>query len=586
MIRGLSAAVQRFPFTVINLLGAAATICYMISLAGSPPLLVEKLSFTFLVGALLGMTAQFSAERFEKIAQKRVAVYGLAIILTAGYFAILQPIPEISQEIGIRTFVAVFALICAVLWIPSCRQETDFNRICLIHFKAIFTSVLYSGVLSAGLAAIIAAVNILLFPVPNDTYAYMMTIIWILFAVIYYLSLLPKFNAKQDPDLETLRMAGRYPKFLEILVANILIPLVAAYTLVLLAYFIKILVTMRWPSGQIGPMVLVYGAAGLVILVLSSVLENRLAVVYRKIFPKILIPIVIMQLVSVGIRLKAYGITESRYYIVLFGIFSIVVGLVLSFKPSSKNGFIAVLAAVLAIVSIIPPVDAFTVSRHSQISRVEKILQAEGILTDGKLTPKASASQETRFETTNILSYLDRQSSLKYIAWLPNDFNLYRDMKTVFGFEPTYENGSLRDNRYFYATLDPETPLLVTGYDVTASFFSTRYPENYGQSLLDFHLNGKDYILSVNRVSHLETYIAVKNSAGTELIGTGLYEFSKKMAVEANPPTGSLPPEKMTLEIQNDGYKLKIVLQSLNLTLGTEADAGADYSGLIFFGLI
>ncbi len=124
----------------------------------------------------------------------------------------------------------------------------------------------------------------------------------------------------------------------------------------LLIYFVKILVTLNWPSGQLGPMVLGYSAAGLVLFVLASLLENRFAVLYCAFFPKILIPVVIMQLVSVGIRLNAYGVTESRYYVALFGVFSIVIGVLLSVRgKNTRNGIIALLAAGFALVSILLP---------------------------------------------------------------------------------------------------------------------------------------------------------------------------------------------------------------------------------------
>lgn len=190
-----------------------------------------------------------------------------------------------------------------------------------------------------------------------------MSVMWILFATIYYLSLLPRFNSDDESDREYARSAGQYPKFLEILVSYIAIPLVTAYTLVLAAYFIKILATLKWPVGQLGAMVLAYSAAGLIIYILASLLENRLAKLYQRIFPMVLIPVVIMQLISVYIRLNAYGFTEARYYVALFGVLSIACGILLSFKPVTKNGIIALPAAGFAIFSVLPPVDAFTVSR-------------------------------------------------------------------------------------------------------------------------------------------------------------------------------------------------------------------------------
>jgi hypothetical protein len=584
ILKGMTRAGERFPLTVLSLIGAAGIICYMISLRETPGLTIQKIMFTLLVGAVLGMAAQFAVERFEKLAKMRAVVYGVSALLTIGYFFILWPAPEISSEIGIRTFVAVFAMLCAVLWIPSFKGKTDFNKVALIHFKSIFTSVLYSGVLSGGIAAIIAAVDILLFKVNTDSYSYMLTIVWVLFATIYYLSLLPKFGSEEEEDLAMLQRSENYPKFLEILVSYIAIPLITAYTAVLIAYFVKILITSNWPSGQLGGMVLAYSAAGLVIFILASLLDNRFAVLYRKIFPKVLIPVVIMQLISVGIRLNAYGVTESRYYVALFGIFSITTAILLSLRPVSKNGLIALLAAGFAILSILPPTDAFTVSRVSQINRVEAILTTEGILADGKLTPKSNASEKAKAETTSILSYLDNRSSLDYINWLPKDFNMYEDMKITIGFEPTYSNFTPAETKYFYASLDGAKPLTVSGYDISINTYSNRSMNAKDSTTFRFAIDGKDYVLNTERLSSNEAIVSVKDAAGNELIKTGLYDFAKGIASTGSQSKESLLPENMTLDVEQNGYKLRIVFQNISITYGTDTDSGVDYAIYILFG--
>ncbi len=586
LLRGMWAAIARFPLTIVCLGGAAALVCYMISIHNSPPVMIQKLTFTCLVGAVLGMAAQFAAERFEKLAARRLAVYGMSVLLTAGYFFILWPVTEIRSETGIRTFVAVFALICAVLWLPAYQKKADFNEICLIHFKSVFTSVLYSAVLSAGIAAILAAVDILLFHIPNDAYSYMMAIVWILFAAIYYLSLLPRFHSQEETDLAVIRNARHYPRFLEILVSYIAIPLVTVYTVVLLAYFIKILVTLRWPSGQLGPMVLIYSAAGLVIFVLASLLANRFAALYIKIFPKVLIPVVLLQLVSVGIRLNAYAVTESRYYVALFGIFSVITGILLSMKPIKRNSMIALLAAVFAVISIIPPVDAFTVSRITQIQRLEKMLTAENILVDGTISAKPDASENIKIETTNILNYLNNHNYLKYVSWLPQDFDIYQDMKSTFGFDQAYPGYDGEQNRYFAAGIDNQKPILISDYDIAFTVSSYRYPDKENQPVYDFSVNGANYTLKVSRVSAQEVRIAVQNQAGTELIATGLYEFALGLSETSGAPKEALPPERMTLAIDQNGYKLKVILQNVNITFGTGADAGADYTALVLFSAL
>jgi len=582
MVQGLFKAVSRFPLTVLCLVGATILVCYMISLHKTPDLIIQKLMFTFLLGAFIGITAQFKCERLERLARMRAVVYLISALLTAGYYLIIMSVPNIDFAVSIRTFVAVFAMFCIFIYVPSFLSKYDFNKVALIHFKSAFISILYSGVLSAGCASIIAAIDILLFKVNSDSYGYMMAVVWILFATIYYLSLLPRFNSEYESDQEYTQSEENYPKFLEILVSYIAIPLVAAYTLVLAAYFIKILVTFKWPVGQLGPMVLAYSAAGLIIYILASLLKNRFAKLYQRIFPMVLIPVVIMQLISVGIRLNAYGFTESRYYVALFGVFSIACGILLSFKPVTKNGLIALLAAGFAIFSVLPPVDAFTVSRVSQITRLENILSTEGILTDGKINPKTEVPLTVRLETTNILNYLENRSYTKYLSWLPADFKTHNNMQSTFGFEPAYENIGGNEN-FFFASLDMQKPLDINGYDMMFNINAYRTMEKYSEPKYDFEVRGAKYQLAVERLSPQEAYVSVKNAEGEVLVGTGLYDFAKSLSSVINSPKEALSPENMTLNVEKNGYKLRIMLQNVNMTY-SGADAGVDYNGMVMFG--
>lgn len=572
---GLSRAFLRFPLTVFCLICVAILTCYMISLHKAPNLIIQKLMFSFLLGSFLGVTAQFACERF-----RRLAVYALSVLLTLGYYLIISPAPAIDYGVGARTSVAVFSMFCAFIWLPSFQGKFDFNSVALIHFKSAFTSVLYAGVLAFGLAAIIGAIDILLFKVNSDWYGYMMAIVWILFATIYYLSLLPRFNSEAETDQAYAGEASVYPRFLEILVSYIAVPLVAAYTLVLLAYFIKIGITMKWPSGQLGPMILAYSAAGLIIYILASRLENRFAILYQRIFPKVLIPVVIMQLISVYVRLDAIGVTESRYYVALFGIFSIVVGIVLSFRPVVKNNIIALLAAGFAIFSVIPPVDAFTVSQVSQITRLEKMLQTAGVLVDGKINPRTDADMTLRLETTSILNYLERRSYLKAVPWLPEDFETNKNMQKILGYEPAYEYvGGIRDN--FFANLDMQKPLNIDGYDVLFQTGAYRGMDLKEKPNYDFEVHGAQYRLMLERLSPQEIRVSVQSAAGTELVTTGLYDFAASITGVSNRPKEALDAEELTLNAEGNGCKLRIIFQNINITYGTGADAGADYNMFI-----
>ncbi len=575
MLQGFSQAAVRFPLTVLCLFGSTALTCYMISLHSTPDLLVQKLMFVFLVGAMLGITAQFAVERFPRVPGQRLGVYVAAAALGLGYYLIIAPATTIDYWVGARTAVAVFSLFSAFVWLPSFREKFDFNSAALIHFKSALTSVLYAAVLSAGLAALFAAVDILLFDIDSDLYGYMLAIVWLLFATIHYLSLLPRFNSQELTDRVAAEEASQYPRILEILVSQIAIPLVAAYTLVLFSYFVKIAVTRNWPIGQLGPMILGYSAAGLLIYVLASRLSNRLAVFYQRVFPKVLIPIVIMQLVSVYIRLQAYGVTESRYYVALSGILALVIGIVLSRRAVTKNGIIALLAAGFAIFSVIPPVDAFTVSRVSQVARLEQMLQSAGILVDGQLHAKADADLTVRLEATNILNYLDQRGHLQRVSWLPAGFQPYRDMRAALGFEPTYtymtENGVS-----WFLNLEPQNALPVADYDVLLQLSTFR---SQSAESREFTVGGKGYRVVLQRASRHEAIVSVQNAAGQSLLSTGLEEFVNELSGPVKQSKEMLPVEQMSLDVAGEGYRLRIIFQSVHATYGSSDDRdGIDYT--------
>ncbi len=574
-------AVARFPLTVFCLGCATILACYMISLDKEPVLILQKLMFTFLLGAFLGVVAQFSCERFDHLRKMRLPVYFISALLILGYYLIISPAPSITFSVKTRTVVAVFAMFCAFIWLPSFKEKADFNNITLIHFKSAFTSALYAAVLSAGCTSTIATVDILLFKVNQDAYPITLCIIWIFFADLYYLSLLPKFDSESEEDLKYAEQAAIYPRLLEILISYIVIPLIAVYSIVLTAYFIKILVTLKWPAGQLGPMILAYSAVGLVTFILSKQLKNKFALIFRLVFPKALILMVIMQLISVAIRVNAYGITESRYYVILFGVLSLACGILFSFKPAAKNGFIALLAAGLAILSVIPPVDAFTVSRCSQIARLENMLRSEGVLSkDGKIIPKSAVPVKTRLESTRILDYLEMRNYLKYINWLPSDFKI-NEMKDTFGFDAAYEDWS---EKYFGASLDTQKPIEISGYDIFIHVQSYTMMDDSAYSPYDFQVRNNKYKLIIKRISPQEVNVSVSNQKGIELVSSGLYGLASALSKVSNTPKGSLSPELMTLDVQKNGYRLRIILQEVNINYGTDKDPTINYDFLVLFG--
>lgn len=583
-LEGFLKALRRFPLSVLAFASLTGLVWYTIHLNRDPDIFVFKLIFICFLAGIMGILIPFVNERRKADFSQSLLTYGIGLLLIGGYSLLIWPSLEVDYSLGSRTVVANFALICAILVVPSWRKPIDFNQVCLVHFKAFFTAFLFAGVLFLGTAAIITAIDVLLIHLDSRTMAYVASTIWMFLAELFYLSFLPRFSSAEAKDIAYFEERRDLPKFLRILVSTIAIPLISIYTLVLVAYFIKIVFTRQCPVGQLGPMILGYSIAGLVLFILSSNLENRIAKGYILVFPKALVLVVLVQMVSIGIRLVAYGFTESRYYLMLFAVYSLSMGIYLSLRKQGHNVWIAILAMGFALFSVLPPLDAFSVSRASQIARLETMLTEAGVLKDGVLVATRSADETLRKETTSIVEYLDQHHQLAQLGWLPESFRFPQDFEVTFGFEPAYGQ-PWAEQEYFYAGLDSSSSLDITGYDRMVRAPLYRGNPDLSARENSFSVNGLTYTLKYDRLSADDVNVRLLDAQGTSLIETRLFPMVEKLQGISTQDKGLMNLEAMTLDVANAQAKLRIVFQNINRQSGSGTDAGTDYDLMIFVDL-
>jgi hypothetical protein len=566
IVYNLKETITRFPMTIVFLASLSAVMFLIIEDYSSLDIdILSRYMFAGIFGAFFATAVRFMLERYENF-KNSFLFYGLTIILTIGYFYFMTD-DKVDNKMLIHLLVISFALFAAYLYLPSSKNALNFGNVALAHFKSAFTAILYGIVLYVGIAAIIGAIDILLYDVDYKSYAHAANIIFIFFTPLYYLSLLPKFNSRDENDDAKKEISFTYPRFLDILVSYITIPLITAFTAVLIIYFIKILATGVWPVGQVGPMVLGYSAAGYFIYILSSNLNNKFSVLYRKLFPLILIPLVVMQMVSSYIRIDAYGITESRYYVVLFGIFSIVCALVLIFDKKKNPNTIVLLSAVFALMSIIPPVDAFTVSKNSQERRLTEILIRNKMIADGEIVKKTDISTDDMFEITNISNYMYGMGYLDDMDWFPDKYadNYYGNFKNIYGFEQYYDRGfpGQEETLYLYAILDENEKINIENYDLFFKIYihNKREPD---EDIGEFSLKGKNYVIKQILDEKGYITIAVSDDSNT-LIEIPMKEFIDELFEKSNAPKGLMDKETLTIEKQNDKLKVKLLISDINV---------------------
>lgn len=576
--KGMGRSISRYPLTVLFLIAVAVLNSFMIE---NPREDYARYLFTFLVGAMLSIVGQMVYERFFTQLNARYLLMGGAVLLTTGYYFAVGPQTQYNIAINVKTGVALFALMIAFIWVPSIKNvKVPFHRSFLSAMKAFFTTVLFSAVLTAGISAIFYATDYLLFNIDFKILTHLMNLVASLFAPIYFLSMTPLYPGKREemiPDEawakrgETLDRQFMVPRFLEILISYIIIPLTAIYTLILVIYVVMNIGGEFWTTNLLEPLLVSYAIIVIIVYILACNLENKFADLFRKIFPKILIPIVVFQTIASFLKIREMGVTHGRYYVILFGIFATIAGVIFSFMKPKHNGLIAIALLVLSAISIIPPIDAFTVSKNNQIGFLEQKLLENDMLVDNVIVPKSDVSIDDKIVITKVASYIDNMGYNKEVAYLPSDFNVYSDFSDTYGFDMTYSETEYPqgEGEFVYLNWDADPVVGIANFDVMIhQYLYYSEVETSPVETTDFEVNGQPYQLE-KRLDGTYYVLTVKDATGEELIVYNtreVYDAIFEEAATSGFDKGNLTIEDATVTTENDQIRMNILVNSLERT--------------------
>lgn len=567
----ISQAYKRYPLTMIFFITLSIINSWNIadSFIG-----YERLVHGFLVGILLTMVATHVNERFIDDRTKQLGILITSVILSVLYYLVLPKSGPTYIIYQVRTAVLVFALLIAFIWVPSIKNKTRyFYQMFLAIFKYGFITILYSLVLTLGFQAIIASIDRLFFSISYDYFTHAANIIWFIFAPSYFLSLIPATNffvqggetSKSDRP-EALREeteAFEVTIFLKVLVNYIMIPLIAVYTVILAVYILLNIRGEFWSDNLLEPMLISYVIVVILVYLLASNMTETIAKYFRKFAPRIMILITLFQTISSIFKIQRLGITHGRYYVILFGMFSTIAGIIFSFSRKEKSGLIAPVLVVLAMISVIPPVDAFTVAKNSQKKMLTETLIENDMLVQNQIKPNASISLEDKEKITLSIEYLSNLEYSDEIDYLQDDFIVYNDFEETFGFPMTYEDRINEDpfdqNPVVFLEEGREKVMSIKDEDYFLQIYLSSYDTDTSRNIIEINSN---YTI---RVESGDPYfiIYVDKQSGQEVLQADLEPlFIQAFAASSNNQR-TASEEDMTHIVENEEVRLRIVAQEL-----------------------
>ena len=448
LVYGAATAVKRFPLT---LTAAALATLSVIQLADHPSSTDQEMWQRLALACSLAVPflfalAVFGEKRWGKSMLSRVpSLVGLVLIV---WYYLTLPVglePEYQHLLRFAILMAGAHFLVACLPYLDRTGKTDFWHYNKSLFLRFLLAALYSAVLFVGLAIALAAADHLFgFDVKEIRYVQL----WMLMAGLTNTWI---FLAGVPERLDNIGTDEDYPKGLSLFAQFVLLPLVALYFVILIAYEAKIVIQWNWPRGWVSQLVLWYAVVGILALLLLYPLRNkegkRWVQVFSRSFFWALVPLLGMLFFAIAVRISDYGLTEPRYLVVAMAVGLTAVMLYFLFSKGKDIRIIPTVLTVVALVSAFGPWGAFAVSRNDQQDRLQELLVNNELFADGHLIePVAKLPSDVCAEMSSVVQYLydyhgvkafERWFSESELAAVSDTAKYYRAtmLTAMFGFE-------------------------------------------------------------------------------------------------------------------------------------------------------
>ncbi len=373
----LKKSIEKFPLTIATII--ILTLICVIDLEGT--IIKANILRNIMFFGIAFANGAFLTETISKDKIKKILGYAISVVL-ATVFTYIFAEPKIIENILSRnildwleklftcSMISVFTL--SIYFNYKESKKTFEQYITSIFVNVFKTSIIY-GILTIG-SAIVTAVFIYLI-LDGGNYTLLARIELLILGIYYIPALLYSlYNIEEKTS-----------KFSKIVIKYVLGTLVIVAFAIIYMYIIKIIVLRNMPSNQIFRILAALFILGCPIwTMVENFKEDTIIDKINKILPILFIPFIILQIYSIGIRILANGITESRYLCIILIIFEIIYTIIKLRKKEKIGKILLVFIALTIISTIVPYINMYKVSQISQYNNLKIFKQKTEYTEDEK----------------------------------------------------------------------------------------------------------------------------------------------------------------------------------------------------------
>ncbi len=585
-------AFQSYPATIICALAFAAVTCIRIQLDWSfqEPynFLFNCLHWSFALGAIFSLMAitaaqsRFNTKKVFLIANLLGFLVVIITFLALYLFGARNPdltgsaYPVLANIAAVRVSMAIaVSFLLFIVLTAHPKDLTDFSQAFFVTHRAFFAALVIGIVIMAGASGVAGAFQGLIYnQMSEKVYMYIGTIAGFMTFTIF-IGYFPDFR-KGITDLRRTTIQ-KQPRFVEILLTNIIVPIFLALTVVLLIWAFKTILTGVGASFiQLSSIAATYAIGGIWLYVLVTHHEFTLAKFYRRVYPIAALVILAFEAWALFSQLEKTGLKVAEYSFSLVWILAVTAAiLLLTFKFKAYIKIITIIC-ILAVFSVLPLVGYHALPVTAQVNRLESLLISQDMLQGENLMPAKTEPELTvRVAITDAVSFLANAQDAKLPEWFDKRLGESEVFKSKFGFEQTWEKTEPTPGNGEYLgtslTLPPEA-INISDY-------------RWAVSLQQEYTKGQDYVTidGDNGVYHI--YWIINPDSTIPVLKVTMDDhiiLEKDMRDYIDQITAKYPPGQsqpyqatlgdMSLHLETPEISIMLVFSTIDINLDTRAD--------------
>lgn len=506
MINSVKEAFNMFPLTTLIVFALTVIATFLIIGADFSRSVEEMIAHICVIGIFTAFGSFLSEALFSETKDlKRIIGYVIGFIIAIVFDRIIDG--EAVEEVILARWVSLYVIVCFLLavYLLIKRAGLDFEKYSLNLVLNVKRATIIYGIVAIGFL-ILYAIFVTLILEDADFELYLRLLC--LFTGFYYVPVLLKAFGNEDAE-DT--------KFNRAVFSKVLLPLLLVAMLIVYIYLVKIFLVTEVPKNQLFSILSMIFVFAFPIYVINKNYMEKGSFIDKvnRAIPYLYTPFIFLQIYSMGIRIKEYGLTESRYMAIVLIVFEVIAIALAVIKNSKYLKEILLVGVAISIVVLVSPFNGEDMPLLSQKKIVDRYV-AEGkefdSLTEYDKKKFAGAYQfiEDEKELINpALSQLEKEKLSSY--------NSYRY---------SYNNSDDSEDREVYVSLYKK----LDGLNITDYNKVYELPYTYNDDGTKIEYNGdsmySSYDINISFYVDLESYVKdlIKNYEISEATAQRVFE--------------------------------------------------------------